>query len=409
VLFDFMGLFDSVSSSYGDGFFAKVGTQLLMAAATIATPEAGGAGALFVRAATRLSELIALGKRSLGQYDTQAEFRKIVHHVAATELRFYKPLDSPRNSKETGNLTEVVYPGSQADVGGGYADGEDGKSADLAKVSARNMLDQAWAHGVPVRRLEDMRAANDPDTLKQFMYSKTVSMNGKTATVNDLFKAYSALLPAGKSTLERQFLAHQKLFISWARTLHDRAGTNSTGGDLFVNTIDAEVYNKIFPGTPTPDYDGRAIYYKEAEKGLPRPDLMGQRHTIDDIQDPTARELATAWVKPVSLSPEVIAFFDNFVHNTITRANNVSLGDGVFLVLRTIEDKSRKDQAIDKAKDAVSDAAKKALPDADKIREEQLKKRRDAAEWLRGSQRYPDTLGLGSPTDISWLNHFLKE
>ncbi|GLU33738.1 hypothetical protein Busp01_35800 [Trinickia caryophylli] len=411
VLFDFMGLFDSVSSAYGDSFFAKAGTQLLMAAGTITTPEAGGAGGVVVRVAIEgLSQLVALGKRTLGQFDTPGEFRKIVHHVAATELRFYKPIDSPRNSKEAGNLTEVVYPGSQADVGGGFVEGDDGKSAELAKVSATNMLDQAWASGVPVRRLEDMRAENDPDTLRLFTYTKTVLVNGKTATVNDLFKAYAALLPRGKSTLEHHFLAHQKLFISWARTLHDRTGTNSTGSHLFVNTIDAEVYNKIFPGTPTPDYNARADYYNGAEKGTPRPDLLGETHSVDDIRDPRVRELATAWVKPASLSPEVLAFFDHFVHNTITRANNISLGDSVFLQLRTIEDKSGKDQAIDKAKDAANKAAKKILPNPDQIREEQLKKLQDAAAWTQGSQRYPDPLGIGSPiSDVSPLNNLAKE
>ncbi|WP_084168972.1 phospholipase effector Tle1 domain-containing protein [Paraburkholderia acidipaludis] len=411
VRFDFMGLFDSVSSAYGDSFFAKAGTQLLTAAGTLATPEAGGAGGVVVRVAIEaLSQLVALAKRTLGEYDTPGEFRKVVHHVAATELRFYKPVDSPRNSKEAGNLTEVVYPGSQADVGGGFADGEDGKSAELAKVSARNMLDQAWVCGVPVYRTEQLKEQGLRIAVREFEFQKTVSVNGKTATVNDLFKAYAALLPGGKSSLEHQFLAHQKLFVSWARTLHDRAGTYSTGSNLFVNTIDAEVYNKIFTDAPTPDYNSRADYYNEAEQGVPPADLMGQRHTIDDIRDPTARELATAWVKPATLSPEVLAFFDNFVHNTITRANNVSLGDGVFLQLRTIEEKSSKDQIVDKAKNTAGKAAKKLLPDPDQIRQDQLGKLQDAASWDQGSQRYLDPLGLGSAVgSSSTLSNFFKE
>ncbi|HDR8973201.1 DUF2235 domain-containing protein [Burkholderia vietnamiensis] len=411
VQFDFMGLFDSVSSAYGDSFFATVGTTALTWAAGAVTSETGGWGAALVQGGSKvISMLVGLAKRSLGEFDTPGEFRKIVHHVAATELRFYKPLDSSRNSKETGNLTEVVYPGSQSDVGGGFAEGDDGKSAELAKVSARNMLDQAWACGVPIYRVDELKEKGLRIAAREFDFKKTIQVNGKTLTVNDLFGACAALLPTGRGTLEHHLLAHQKLFISWARSVHERTGTYSNGSNLFINMIDADVYNEIFVGTPTPGYDVRASYYSEAEKGAVRPDLTGVKHSVDDIRDPTIRELATAWVKPVPLSPEVTAFFDHFVHNTITRANNVSLGDGVFLQLRTIEDKSRKYQTIDKVKDAASKAAKKILPNPDQIREEKLKKLQDAATWTQGSQRYPDPLGLGSPiSDISPLNNLAKE
>ncbi|WP_080414309.1 phospholipase effector Tle1 domain-containing protein [Burkholderia ubonensis] len=411
VQFDFMGLFDSVSSAYGDSFFATVGTTALTWAAGAVTSETGGWGAALVQGGSKvIGLLVGLAKRSLGEFDTPGEFRKVVHHVAATELRFYKLLDSPRNSKETGNLTEIVYPGSQSDVGGGFADDEDGKSSDLARVSARNMLDMAWAYGVPLHRVDELKEKGLRLAAREFSFQKTIQVNGKALTVNDLFRAYAALLPTGKGSLEHHLLAHQKLFISWARSVHDRTGTYSTGSNLFINMIDADIYNEIFVGAPTPGYDVRASYYSDAEKGTVRPDLTGVKHSVDDIRDPTIRELATAWVKPVPLSPEVIAFFDNFVHNTITRANNISLGDGVFLQLRAIEDKSRKDQMVDKAKDAASKAAKKIFPNSDHIREEQLKKLQDAAVWTQGSQRYPDPLGLGSPiSNISPLNSIAKE
>ncbi|CAG9258346.1 conserved hypothetical protein [Burkholderia diffusa] len=407
VVFDFMGLFDSVSSGYGDTFFAKVGVPLLTAVTSIGGPEASVAAKVSLEA---LGQLIAAGKRTLGEYDTPGEFRKVVHHVAATELRFYKPLDSPRNSKEAGNLTEIVYPGSQADVGGGFVDGDDGKSPELAKVSARNMLDQAWACGVPFYRVDELKAKGQRIAAREFDFQKTVQVNGKTLTVNDLFGAYASLLPSGKSTLEHQLLAHQKLFISWARTLHDRAGTYSTGSQLFVNTIDTDVYKVIFPDAATPNYHVRADYYNDAEQGKVRPDLMGEAHTVDDIHDPTIRELATSWVKPAPLPPEVTAFFDHFVHNTITRSNNVSLGDGVFLQLRRIEDKGLADQMTGKAKDAAVKAAKKTLPNPDQVREEALKRLKDAGTWSQGAQLYPDPLQLGSPIgDTSPLNNLAKE
>jgi hypothetical protein len=135
-------------------------------------------------------------------------------------------------------------------------------------------------------------------------------------------------------------------------------------------------------------------------------DLNGDRSSVDNITDPTIRELATAWVKPIALSPEVIAFFDNFVHNTITPLNNMSFGDGVFLTLREIEDKSRKEQLTDKGKDAV----RTAPPDVDQIRRDSLKKRQDAGTWSQGSQRYPDPLALGpSSADLFDLTNIEKD
>ena len=388
VTFDFMGLFDSVSSAYADSIFAKVLSPILNF-----VPGDGWLARIGVKG---LNMIVGLAKRSLGEFDTPGEFRKVVHYVAATELRFYKQLDSPRNSKEAGNLTEIVYPGSQSDVGGGFHDNEDGKSCELAHVSARNMLDQAWSYGVPLRRLDELRQLGLVTVLSEFEFDKRIAVNGRSLTVNDLFAAYATLLPTGKSTLEHQLLAHQKLFISWARIVYNRTHGVSEGANLFVNTIDAEVYNEIFSGNATPDFQGRADYYQSQSAGsVPASSgLGGKAQTVNDIPDPTIRELATAWVKPQALSPEVIAFFDNFVHNTITRLNNVSLGDGVFMQLRAIEDKSLKDQVVDKVKDKITKKINSWLPHPDQLRADALQKLSDAQAWNQGSVRNPDPLGL---------------
>ncbi|MBR8332909.1 phospholipase effector Tle1 domain-containing protein [Burkholderia ambifaria] len=346
VQFDFMGLFDCVSTSYADSIFAKVVAPVLGV-----VPGEGKVASLSIKG---LSLFVALSKQSLGQFDIQKEFKSIVHHVAATELRFYKNLDSPRKSADHANLQEIVYPGSQSDVGGGFVEGEDQKSAELARVSARNMLDRAWSAGVPMLPLAKLRTVS-PIAAREFDYRKTVNVNGKDLNVNDLFGAYTAMLPKSNGPLETHFLEHQKLFVSWARHVHDRTAHESTGNNLFINTVDANVYNAVFPhGGGLPNYEGRDWYYKSQDPTSKVPQLtFGERRTVDDISDKTVRALATAWVHPPKLSPEVIAFFDNFVHNTITRLNNVSLGDGVFMQLREIEEKGWVARKTDAAKDYV--------------------------------------------------------
>ncbi|CAE6956961.1 DUF2235 domain-containing protein [Paraburkholderia nemoris] len=109
VQFDFMGLFDCVSSAYADSIFTKVLSPVLT--------FVPGEGWIAKATAKALGVVIGLAKQSLGQFDTSPQFKKVLHYVAATELRFYKNLDSPRGSKDVSNLTEVVYPGSQSDVG----------------------------------------------------------------------------------------------------------------------------------------------------------------------------------------------------------------------------------------------------------------------------------------------------
>ncbi|MBR8062445.1 DUF2235 domain-containing protein [Burkholderia ambifaria] len=346
VEFDFMGLFDCVATSYADSIFTKVVAPVLGV-----VPAEGKAISFSIKG---LGMFLSLSKQTLGEYDLQKEFKSIVHHVAATELRFYKNLDSPRKSPDHANLLEIVYPGSQSDVGGGFREGDDQRSAELARVSARNMLDRAWAAGVPLKPLSQLRQTN-PRVAREFDFQKTVNVNGKNLTVNDLFAAYTAMLPKSNGPLETHFLEHQKLFVSWARHVHDRTAHESIGNNLFINTVDANVYNAVFPhGGGLPNYEGRDWYYKSQDPTSKVPQLtFGERRTVDDISDKTVRALATAWVHPPKLSPEVIAFFDNFVHNTITRLNNVSLGDGVFMQLREIEEKGWVARKTDAAKDYV--------------------------------------------------------
>ncbi len=362
VQFDYMGLIDCVSSAYADSLFSKVFAPVMSFA-----PGEGWVAKVTTKG---LGIIVGLAKRSLGQYDTPAEFKRVTHHVAATELRFYKDLDSPRDSKNTTNLVEIVYPGSQADVGGGFKEGEDDKSSELARVSAQNMLNEGWSYGVPFLRLDQLRSLGFLSVVELFAFRKTVNVSGKDLNVGDLFAAYTAQLCAGgRAQLEHHMLAHQKLFISWARVVHDRTHGPSRGDLLFVNTVDSDVYNAIFDG-PAQQYDTRAAYYDRVDQGTEQSTPFYQSKRVDEISDPTVRELATAWVNPVKLTPEVIAFFDHFVHNTITRLNNVSLGDGVFMQLREIDDAGTvgrlKNKATTSAKsvgEAISEAYRNTPPE----------------------------------------------
>lgn len=89
---------------------------------------------------------------------------RCVHMVAAHEVRNSFPLDSTlQGNAYPSGVQEMVYPGVHSDVGGGYREGEGGKSAMLAQVPLRAMLQAAIEAGVPLFSLDNMPSGRQPD------------------------------------------------------------------------------------------------------------------------------------------------------------------------------------------------------------------------------------------------------
>lgn len=132
----FMGLFDCVTNRYEDNFltgFAPLSNEVS-------------------------SDLKLLPK-----------VERCVHYAAAHELRFYKPLTiigaDPADVR--GSRQERLFPGAQADVGGGVEDGEDGVSDKLARLPLQMMYNRGYAAGVPMPSLAKMEQEN-PDLYEKF-------------------------------------------------------------------------------------------------------------------------------------------------------------------------------------------------------------------------------------------------
>jgi hypothetical protein len=79
--------------------------------------------------------------------------QKCTHIVAAHELRDAFPLTVVDGAHRC-----VVYPGAHADVGGGYAAQEQGRSDKLARMALLQMLDEARGAGLKMRSLGEMKA-----------------------------------------------------------------------------------------------------------------------------------------------------------------------------------------------------------------------------------------------------------
>jgi hypothetical protein len=314
---EFMGLFDSVSSNYADTLFMK------MAAGALAAAPVGGIGNRVVRIiAEGALQLVLLAKRTLGAVDVPEDFKHVVHYVAAHELRFYKCVDSLRKSKSQARITEVVFPGTQPDIGGGARNGDGGKSNELAKLVARCMHQEAWCRGVPLLRLDQM-AAQSQVIAREFRSAQAIAVNGTQYTVDDMFQAYlSYVRPSGP--LEQHFMAHQKAFVSYLRYVYDtRRQSNGTNfSDRAAFEYQGLVDNSGGSFSPT------------LGVVIEQPDVSAK-----DIADPHAKELGLQWEARLPLPPLVMAFFNHVFHNTIVEPLNDAALNGVsYFMLRPVED-----------------------------------------------------------------------
>lgn len=89
-------------------------------------------------------------------YDFRVDFNRVGnvrHFLAEDEHRGTFPLQSIKRGPDAslpGNAREWSYPGAHSDVGGGYADGEDGKPREIANIPLRDMYNESVRAGVPM-------------------------------------------------------------------------------------------------------------------------------------------------------------------------------------------------------------------------------------------------------------------
>lgn len=156
---------------------------------------------------------------------------RCVHMVAGHEMRNSFPLDSALNGTAyPASTTEMIYPGVHSDVGGGYRQGESGKSAMLARVPLRAMLEKAVEAKVPLRTLAQMVTTSQ---------KKDFSIDSDGAKAYDamiaLWRTYMQPVNRG-SPLGNGVLAHMReywryrLSVAVERTNPANAATRMRGG-----------------------------------------------------------------------------------------------------------------------------------------------------------------------------------
>lgn len=129
--------------------------------------------------------------------------QKCTHIVAAHELRSAFPLTTVDGAHRC-----VVYPGAHADVGGGYAANDQGRSDKLARIALLQMLDEARGAGLKLRSIDEMRA--DP---AKWQHLFSVSFDVPEQARSALRGYMAAVKPSG--TISQHMQAHMNAYWRW--------------------------------------------------------------------------------------------------------------------------------------------------------------------------------------------------
>jgi len=234
---------------------------------------------------------------------------RCLHLVSGHELRAFFPLTRVQGSDAY--YEKEVLPGTHSGVGGGYRPGEQARSDQLARIALNRMRLEAAISGVPFTPPPHAtKSVND-----LFEYDDEL----KT-----LFDEYMhAVGPAG--TLEAQLFEHMRLYYGWLKI---RFGHNPC--DLYqgVCSADPEIQAEIeriqqFHDKMKIELD--TMNWRAWLTHLWKTDRNAYRRETDtpgggkEYNKPLSEvELAywEAWLSPPTLSPNLVRFFDHYVHDS---------------------------------------------------------------------------------------------
>ncbi|WP_038493382.1 T6SS phospholipase effector Tle1-like catalytic domain-containing protein [Janthinobacterium agaricidamnosum] len=281
VAFNFLGLFDTVASvgagnTFGNNVLAKL---------------ADGHGAW---SDSESSLRIPAGLRC-------------VHLVAAQEVRRSFPLDSISvNGLLPDNCDEIVIPGMHSDIGCGYMPTEQGKGVDpdgddmLSRIPLIYMYREARLAGVPLK----LELAN-PIARQRFALTPQ--------TISD-FNAYIATCKITEGTLTAIMRDQRKYYIQWLLYRRASGKTPLTGSASFQRAVNFD-QNDLKSANLEFEDEIKAFDSWMADKGKKHP-FQAMAPGFDNEHANEWEEIATWWNSAAPLPPQVIHFFDEYVHDS---------------------------------------------------------------------------------------------
>ncbi len=242
------------------------------------------------------------------------DFERVVHFVAAHEIRQSFPLSTARiGSKHyPPNTKEFVYPGAHSDVGGGYAPGAQGKATGgrselLSQIPLLDMYVEARNAGVKLLGLNEMR----PEVQADFVVAPTL---------DKAFSDYSAWtgrmekqdVAAGNvPPIQNRMQYHTQLYWRWRAHISSDAAFKALSSYTHASTQDK---TDLFES----ELDWRRDVSRAQEASKTRHVARGRGAYV--AIPPPATELQKQIVAQVNsasqVTPGASAFFDRHVHDS---------------------------------------------------------------------------------------------
>jgi hypothetical protein len=258
------------------------------------------------------------------------QVERCVHFVSGHELRACFPLTPVRGSNAF--YEEIVVPGVHSDVGGGYRPEEQGRSDLLARITLNRMRLDAAISGVPF--LAPKLASKEINELFEYDEDVKAVFDEYMRTVNE------------SGTLEQQVLAHMRLYYGWLKVRF-----NERPCDLYKHacSTDPEIQAQLERMRQFHDQlriDADAMSWRAYLTQLWKTDRSEYKRVVETaggdnspFNKPLSEEQQAywdAWLNPPELSPNMIRFFDQYVHDS--RAGFLRIDSSGYLLARQIID-----------------------------------------------------------------------
>lgn len=242
------------------------------------------------------------------------DFERVVHFVAAHEIRQSFPLSTARiGSKHyPPNTKEFVYPGAHSDVGGGYAPGAQGKATGgrselLSQIPLLDMYVEARNAGVKLLGLNEMR----PEVQADFVVAPTLdkAFSDYSAWTGRMEKQDVAV--SNGPPIQNRMQYHTQLYWRWRAHISSDAAFKALSSYTHASTQDK---TDLFES----ELDWRRDVSRAQEASKTRHVARGRGAYV--AIPPPATELQKQIVAQVNaatqVTPGASAFFDKHVHDS---------------------------------------------------------------------------------------------
>lgn len=231
---------------------------------------------------------------------------KCVHLVAAHEVRRSFPVDSISvGGVLPVGCSEIVVPGVHSDIGGGYCPGEQGRGIDkkgddmLSRIPLLMMYKAARLNGVPLKLEFAAPVAKERFALRM----ETILA----------FNAYIATCKQTSGTLHSILREQGRKQMEWRlhRRIHSPSPLQKTGSFLRSSTYDQ---NDLHSAASEFEDEIKSFEAWLRDKDGFR---MPGQHTLLGADHLAEWEEIATWWKPLAVpAPEVMRFFDEYVHDS---------------------------------------------------------------------------------------------